>query len=301
MSGGSGAERFRSPLRYPGGKGKIANYLKLLILSNDLPGCDYIEPYAGGAGAALALLFEEYVDRIHINDLDPGVYAFWRAVLDEPQELIERIRRVDVTMDEWHQQRALQASRDTTQHDLAFSTFFLNRTNRSGIITGGPIGGVRQSGKWRLDARFNKPDLIQRIERIARFRNRIQATNLDALHLLTGYEADRSGSHRLLYADPPYYVRGAELYRNSYGPSDHASVATALQAITSPWVVSYDNVDDVLSLYQGCDRIEYSLSYSAATRHRGSEVMFVRRGLRLPQVESPANIPLAYISSVRTA
>jgi DNA adenine methylase len=301
MSGGSGASRFRSPLRYPGGKGKIANYLKLLILANDLDGCDYVEPYAGGAGAALSLLFEEYVDQIQINDIDPGVYSFWRVVLDDSEALIDRIRHADVTIEEWQRQRAIQQQRDPDQLDLAFSTFFLNRTNRSGIISGGPIGGRGQTGKWRLDARFNKTDLIRRIERIARFRTRIMATNVDAIDLLEEAIHSDSRTRRLLYIDPPYFEKGAELYRNHYGPNDHVAIADVVQRIESPWVVSYDNVAAVRELYAGSDRIEYSLSYSAARRRRGSEVIFVRRGIRLPLVDSPANIPTAHVGSVRTA
>ena len=244
---------------------------------------------------------EEYVDQIHINDIDPVVYAFWRTVLEDPETLISRIRCVDVTLEEWQKQRLIQQTDNPDVFDLAFSTFFLNRTNRSGIISGGPIGGTNQTGKWRLDARFNKSDLITRIERIARFRNRIVVTDIDAVELLTGQTASRWRSHSLLYADPPYFVRGAELYRSFYGPDDHAAIAHAIQRISSPWVVSYDNVKDVLGLCSGSERIEYSLSYSAARRYRGSEVIFVREGLRLPLVESPANISMAQVESARTA
>lgn len=293
---GSGADRYRSPLRYPGGKGKIANYLKLLILRNGLVGCKYMEPYAGGAGAALALLFEEYVDQIHINDIDPGVAAFWQVVLNDSEWLIEQIRRTDVTLEEWRRQREARLAEGTNQRQLAFSTFFLNRTNRSGIISGGPIGGTGQTGRWRIDARFNKSDLIRRIERIARFRNRIVATDLDAKDLLAIYEQNPGG---LMYADPPYFVRGAELYQDFYGLADHQEIASRIRSFNSPWVVSYDNVGAVAGLYEGCKMIEYSLSYSAASRQRGAEVMFLWRGLTLPEVQSPANISGAVVASAR--
>jgi DNA adenine methylase len=161
--------RFNTPLRYPGGKGKLTGYIKLILNQNNLVGGHYVEPYAGGAGIALALLLDKYVSRIHLNDLNPAVHTFWRIVLDEPDALCKLISITDVTIEEWHKQKAIFA--DPKNHsplEIAFSTFFLNRTNRSGIILGGVIGGKNQGGTWKLNARFNKPELIDRIDRVAR-------------------------------------------------------------------------------------------------------------------------------------
>ena len=127
--------RFPSPLRYPGGKGKVANFIKLLLLENDLLGAEYVEPYAGGASVALNLLFEGFVDHVHINDLDPSIYAFWKVVLDRPDEICQLVRSSPITIDEWQKQRDIQADPDAGELAVAFSTFYMNRTNRSGIIT----------------------------------------------------------------------------------------------------------------------------------------------------------------------
>lgn len=290
--GGSSGLRFPSPLRYPGGKGKIANYLKLLLLENDLLGTTYVEPYAGGAGAALSLLFEEYVDEIHINDIDPGISAFWRSILNETEPLVDRIASVELSMREWERQREVQRT-GGTDLEIGFSTFFLNRTNRSGIITGGPIGGTEQQGKWSLDARFNRTDLIRRVQKIARFRSRIKVSECDALEVLDHY--DRPGDHALVYADPPYFVRGGDLYRNFYEPEDHARVASRIQSLRCHWIVSYDNVQDVRDLFVGLGSVDYSLSYSAAARYRGSEVLYFSKGLEAPSVDSPAGIPSGFV------
>lgn len=180
--------RHYTPLRYPGGKSKVANYIKLLFELNGIRDGIYVEPYAGGAGVALALLLDEYVSEIHINDLNPSIYSFWSAVLNQTEELCDLISVTPVSMEEWSKQYEIQEQPDgKTTLELAFSTFFLNRTNRSGIISkAGVIGGKDQTGKWKIDARYNKEELIKRIRFIAMYRDRINLTRLDAIELIKG-------------------------------------------------------------------------------------------------------------------
>lgn len=292
--------RFPSPLRYPGGKGKIANYMKLLFITNDLVGHEYVEVYAGGAGVALILLFEDYASHVHINDLDPAVHAFWNAVLNDTEALCARIQDTAVTMSEWERQREIQQAESPDPFDLAFSTFFLNRTNRSGIIRGGVIGGRKQRGKWKIDARYNKPALIRRIQKVARHRGRISLTRLDGAQFIQN-AVPQLPLRSALYLDPPYYVKGgSRLYPNYYEEEDHAEVAAAVRAIDNrPWVVSYDSVDAIEELYTGNQRIEYGLSYSAGDRYRGREVMFFSPGLKQPDVASPANLTAVAVQEAR--
>jgi len=274
--------RFPSPLRYPGGKGKIANYFKLLFLENGLTGADYVEPYAGGAGVALALLYEDYADVVHINDINVGVHAFWAAALDRTAELCGLIAETPVTMDEWHRQRGIQAAGDAADPlELAYSTFFLNRVNRSGIIAGGIIGGQAQDGAWKLDARFNRDDLIGRIRKVGRFRSRIVLTRLDAAEVLSRWQDEDRPA--FIYLDPPYFVKGEGLYDNFYGPEDHEDIARVVAKLPHPWVVSYDAAPEISTLYAGHQGISYSLSYSAQARYRGSEVMYFSARLKVPE------------------
>lgn len=280
---------YPSPLRYPGGKRMLANFVKLLIIENDLIGCDYLEPYAGGAAIGLTLLFEEYADRIHLNDLDASIFGFWDAVLNCTEELCRKINDTEVSLAEWERQRKVQQASDPTNIDLAFSTFFLNRTNRSGIISGGLIGGRGQLGPWKLDARYNKQALIQRIKKIARFGNRITLTKADAIDLF-GESPASTVRRTLLYIDPPYYEKGKDLYKNYYEHPHHVEIAAKVRRLKDPWVVSYDAVAPILDLYQGDKSIQYSLSYSAATRYKGNEVMFLSPELRLPALESPTKV-----------
>lgn len=281
--------RFPSPLRYPGGKGKIANYMKLVLLHNDIVGHEYVEVYAGGAAVALSLLFEEYVSAVHINDIDRGVCCFWRAVLESTDELCRRIWDEPVNVEQWRRQREIQESEQADDLDLAFSTFFLNRTNRSGIIRGGVIGGRKQRGGWRIDARYNKEELICRIEKVGRFRSRITVTRCDASEYLRE-RVCQLPSEVFLYLDPPYFVKGAGLYTNAYEDADHREIARLVRELSLWWVVSYDAAPEVLQLYDGLENITYDLSYSAADRYRGGEVMFFSSQLQPPRVDSPANI-----------
>lgn len=290
--------RFPSPLRYPGGKGKVANFIRLLFLDNDLVGHHYVEPYAGGASVALSLLYEEYASHIHINDLDRSIFALWDAVLHRTEALCRRIVDTPITMGQWERQRAVQAAEDPEPLDLAFSTLFLNRTNRSGIISGGVIGGRDQSGQWKLDARFNKADLVRRIKKAARYRTRITITRLDAALYIRKVLPDLPLTS-LVYLDPPYYTKGEGLYENFYCHEDHVGIAALVRKIRQPWVVSYDAEPEITALYTDFQRIDYKLSYSAADRCRGAEVMFFSRGLLPPEVASPANIRIGVVDRRR--
>lgn len=282
------AQGFFTPLRYPGGKGKLAPFMKLVLEQNQLIDGHYVEAYAGGAGIAMELLLQEYVTRVHLNDLNPSVFAFWSAAISRCDELCSRISRVRVSMAEWRRQKAVQLdARNADPLDLAFSTFFLNRTNRSGIISGGVIGGKGQTGDWKLDARFNKVELCSRIQAIARYAHRIRLYNIDAADfirdVLPGLP-DRT----LVYLDPPYYLKGQELYENHYAHDDHRQIARLIRAERRlPWIVSYDHNPSIVQFYGKAPSLIYGINYSAQDRYKGSEIMFFSRGIMIPDVENP--------------
>ena len=272
---------FVSPLRYPGGKLKVVDYLKRIFEVNDL--CDgvYIEPYAGGASVALSLLFSEYAREIRINDIDLSIYAFWHSVLHDTDALCRMIADTPVTIDIWHRQHDIQ--KDKANADpltLGFSTFFLNRANRSGILSAGVIGGQSQSGKFKIDARFNKADLISRIQNIAEYAERIKLTRLDAVELLKIQSAAAEKS--LCYLDPPYYVKGRDLYLNYYNDQDHQLIAQAVSKYRGKWLMSYDAAPFITNLYKAYRQCEYYLSYSAGNPARGREVMIYSDELVVP-------------------
>ena len=270
-----------SPLRYPGGKGLLYSRLRQIIRDNNLTSSTYVEPYAGGAGAALGLLVSGQVESIAINDLDPAVYAFWRSVVDDPDEFSRRVRAVDLTVKEWEKQREIYdtASRDDLLR-LGFATFYLNRTNRSGVLNGGPIGGKDQTGNYKIDARFNRDTLLERIRLIGLYASRITVTNQDGREVIKRY-ADNPNA--FIYADPPYFEKAGSLYKNAFDANDHKDLATCLNGVTAArWILTYDNVPQVGELYSERRSRLFSLNYSAHRVTKAQEVMVFSDSLTIP-------------------
>lgn len=278
-----GRLNYASPLRYPGGKGRLAGFFSQLITANGLEGGNYIEPFAGGAGVGISLLLQDKVRTIAINDVDRPIHSFWRAVLDHPEDMAQLIRETSITVEQWKEQKKVQKKPDATVLQLGFSTFYLNRTNRSGILDGGPIGGLDQKGAYKIDARYNKEELAKRIERIAAFSDRIVLYDIDAEALVRGPILDQFDEKTLIYLDPPYYQKGACLYMNSYEHTDHLRLSQALDKARHHWIVSYDNVPVVRDLYRPYSHREFCLNYSAYEWRKGSEIMFFSKGIELPE------------------
>ena len=274
-----------SPLRYPGGKAKLAPYFKLLVRNNRLLDGTYVEPFAGGGGVGLCLLLHGYVDRIFLNDLSTPVYAFWRALLDKPELFQERILGIELTTEEWlNQRRIFQEANGQISFDLGFATFFLNRTNHSGVLNAGMIGGHAQKSAYGLDARFNRQELAARVKRIARNRSKITVLNLDAAELIDNVQEISGNRRPLLYIDPPYYRKGRDLYYDFFKPDDHAKLRDVIIYLDPSirWIVSYDNEPEILHLYQGHQMLEYNLNYSVRNGRIGKEVMFFSESILPP-------------------
>ncbi len=272
---------FFTPLRYPGGKGRLGPWIAELLRHNNISGGCYVEPYAGGCGAALFLLIHGYVDQIVINDADPMIFSFWKAVTEQPDDLIAKIKSTSVTMTAWRNQRKILENPDIhSQLEVAFATFFLNRTNRSGILSGGVIGGKEQAGSWKLGARYNKDDLVSRIQTIGKLAKRIRVYGLDALNLLDVIEPQLP-KKSLIYLDPPYFLKGSQLYRNFYQPEDHESIADRVNKLKVPVIVTYDNTDEISSLYRELDQVEFSLRYSTHQARPHATELLIYKNLTL--------------------
>ena len=263
-----------SPLRYPGGKGKLAPFMGLMINKMNIKNGTYIEPFAGGAGVALMLLMEGYVDDIVINDYDKAIYSVWRAIISESENLVDRILDTPVNIDEWKKQKEIYVEQNKKYSlDLAFATFFLNRTNRSGILKGGPIGGFEQTGNYGIDARYNAEKLVERIRAIAKYKKHIKVYNKEIVSFIENV-LPNYGQNSLTYFDPPYFNKGPELYKNFFDKEDHAKIAQLiLNGVPGNWIITYDDTPEIIELYkQQCIR-RYDLNYSAANTGKSSEVM----------------------------
>lgn len=275
-----------SPLRYPGGKGAFLFFFSELIEINGLKRGIYFEPFAGGAGVGLGLLQNGLVSEIVLNDADYHIFCFWFSVLNENQRFLDRINEVNLNIDEWKKQRNVYENIEKYSiFEIGFSTFFLNRCNRSGILVGaGPIGGHNQTGKWRLDARFNKKTLINRIANIGNLRDRISFYNMDAIEFLKEkLPQNNLRKNVLVYLDPPYISAGDKLYLNFYNDKDHRQLANYLTSQKKlNWIVTYDNDHIIQNLYQKYSKWLFSLRYSLQAKQKGTELLIMSNNLRFP-------------------
>lgn len=272
--------RWFSPLRYPGGKGKLYRKTRELIKELDFTEITYIEPYAGGSGLALELLFRGDVSKIVLNDYDISIYAFWFSVLNNKDEFVKMINIKPVTIEEWHKQKSIQDNKKEYSSELlklGFSTFFLNRTNRSGIIKGGVLGGKMQEGKVKIDCRYNKEGLIERINKIYERRCDIEILNTKAEDLIMNY-LPTLGQNSFVFFDPPYYKKGPGLYTNFYNHDDHVNLEILIREnVKTPYIITYDNNKAIESIYSKYTCFDFDINYSAQNHKLGSELLIYNR------------------------
>jgi len=254
----------------------LAGFFNTVIARRGLD--TYVEPYAGGAGAAIELLLTDSVGKIIINDLDPAIYCFWYAVTHESSKFLDRLADTPLTLDEWRAQQEIYRAKDKTDSlALGFSTFYLNRTNRSGVMNAGVIGGQRQQGRYLIDARYDKDSLAKRISAISDQCHRIKVTNDDGV--ITIRQAMRRKA-ALVYADPPYYAKGSFLYLNSFNDAEHEKLAFVLNLNSNRnWILTYDDHSKIRALYAGRKHFTYKLHYSAHQRTQVAELMVISDSL----------------------
>ena len=273
--------KYISPLRYPGGKSKLIKYLIKIINQNQTKEY-YVEPFAGGAGAALKLLVKNYVKNIILNDADNGIYNFWYSILNNTEELIYKIEKTPIDINNWKKQKSFIYDKNLYKNlstvDIGFATFYLNRCNRSGILSGGPIGGYNQLGKWKINARFNKNDLIDRIKLIASLKKHIQIFNLDALVFLKNCSKNTklNVNNTLVYLDPPYFEKGRMLYDKHYDKEDHQMLQNFLQNdFDLKWILSYDDVSFIRELYKDSNKNNYFTNHFVYKARLGNELIIL--------------------------
>lgn len=272
----SGRTAAASPLRYPGGKAALARFFGDVIDRLGIDNARYVEPYAGGVGAGISLLRQDRVQELVINDIDPAVHSFWRFVVEHPDTLADRIVNAPLNVDEWRHQKSIYREADESDPmALGFSFFYLNRTNRSGILNAGPIGGMNQTGNYKIDARYNRDQLAERITTIGALASRITVLGLDGVTVARRYAGDSSA---FTYIDPPYVDMGGSLYLNSFTHRDHAVLAKSLdESPDGNWMVTYDPSNFIRRIYSKHNIREYELSYSAHRAGKARELLISSR------------------------
>lgn len=281
-----------SPLRYPGGKGKLSPFVAAVIGNMEVKNPTYIEPFAGGAGIALSLLFNGIVEEIVINDYDKAIYSMWKAILTQTNAFIELIRNTPVTVDEWYRQKEVYSSRGNKYSlELGFATFYLNRTNRSGILNAGPIGGYQQTGNYLIDARFNKEDLIKRVQKIAKYKGKIHLYNHDIRSFIKSY-VPKYSNRAFIYFDPPYYKKGKYLYKNFFDEKDHRDIHDLVVGLKCPWMITYDNAPEIHKIYSGLQAWQFDMVYGVANGGLNSEILFISDVSLLPEKPNDKKIKI---------
>lgn len=277
---------YYSPLRYPGGKGKLASFMEYMIDQLGHRGGTYIEPFAGGAGIAMELLLRNVVSRIVINDYDKAVWSFWRVILTETDRFVEEIRTVPLTMDEWQKQHEILVTQnDKYSFELGFAAFYLNRTNRSGIIKGGVIGGQEQAKDWKMDVRFRREELVTRIQRIAARKKDIKLYNKDVNSFIKNY-LPLYEENALIYFDPPYFRKGQQLYMNFFNYKDHVRIEQEIREhVNCDWIITYDYEPQIEEIYHNYNLRLYDLNYSVSTKRKANELMIFKDGIIIPSDE----------------
>jgi len=279
-----------SPLRYPGGKSVMTGLLSQIRKINRLGNRAVAEPFAGGAGASLSLLYLEEAPKIHINDADPAIHDLWWAIINQSKPFLDMISKTRLSMAEWRRQRDVYRDNGRISRlRRGFATFYLNRCNRSGIImNGGPIGGIKQEGKWKLDARFNKNNLHRRCEKIFEYRDRITLSCLDGINFI----ASRDQKSTFFFIDPPYFAKGKTLYLNLLDEDYHNVLANQLKSMKdAAWVLTYDDCPEIRKFYSDWATIRpFSLRYAASERRSGKELLIVPKWMRLPDSQTSAAI-----------
>jgi DNA adenine methylase len=277
-------DRFKTPLRYPGGKSAFYSFIASILRQNSLVDGFYVEAFCGGAGLAFELLLREYVQHIYLNDADPHIFSFWYSLLNETKNFIKLIEDAKVTVKEWGLQKSIYDSPNSHSCiEVGFATFFLNRCNRSGILGGRPIGGLNQAGQWKIGARFNKKSLIRRIELISFYTDRIHIYGCDAVDFLGTLIKSLPQDKTLVYLDPPYYTGEKKLYFNYYDHTDHESLSKFIQCLPVKWILSYNDVPQVMQMYRGKRSIDISLFYRANKLKRGKELIIFSDDLQLAE------------------
>tara|TARA_R110002051_G_scaffold136798_1_gene209357 strand:+ start:190 stop:1062 length:873 start_codon:yes stop_codon:yes gene_type:complete len=266
-----------SPFRYPGGKGFLSGYFANVFEDFETGPKHYAEPFCGGAGSAWNLLADQKVDEIHLNDADIRIYSAWKAILHENDRFCERLSDVTVDIETWNAARSLLTNYSGKAYDfeLGFATYFVNRTSRAGIILGsGPIGGYKQAGDWKMDARFYRETMLKRIKWIGSQKRRVKLKNQEALTFLKGAAKRLPIARTLYFVDPPYVQAGGRLYLNAMTEKKHRALGEYLKSdILKHWILTYDDDPLIREIYRGRHFSKLAVNYSLSRIRKESEVL----------------------------
>ncbi len=264
-----------SPLRYPGSKKRLAPLIVDIVRRHDFD--LFVEPFAGGAYIGLFMAKNNLAKKVVLGESDPLVASFWKALFGQNRQLAQRVRELEISIGEW---RRIREWRPETTLDKAIKCLYLNRTNYSGILKAGPLGGKGQSGPYDIGCRFDKEKIARRIEALGSLGERVEVIRADYRETL----AKTEGQKRFIYLDPPYYEKGHLLYNDYFGQNDHIELRDVLARIEDAWLLSYDEAPDIKRFYEGFPMESFALYHSATKlcdRPKKRELLISNRPLAL--------------------
>lgn len=282
-----------SPLRYPGSKKKLVLYLCEIIKYNKLNPNVLVEPFVGGGNIALHFLLNGIVNKIIIGDKDKLIYSFWYVLFSDPDYLIDFIKRVRVNLDTFYDYKEIARDFENYEKEkLAEACIYLNRTSFSGIMTDkvGPLGGKDQQSQYKIDCRFNKKTLIERIKYISTFRRNVIVLPFDwkdAIKYAEDWVRHKKRLNRLFfYFDPPFFNKAHDLYRCYFSKEEHRQLYEEIICLNYDWVLSYDNVPEIRELYSHSKYVtmHIEMPYSINSHAQRIERELIITPLGLPRV-----------------
>ncbi len=264
--------------RYPGGKNK----LKKIIIKKILPYINnktqYREVFFGGGSICLDMIKDNTIDNIWINDKDIGIACLWTSLISHHQILKEKIIHFTPSVDKFYNIRdeLLQLKTQPSDIiDIGFKKLAIHQLSFSGLGTksGGPLGGKEQKSAYKIDCRWSPDYICKKIDKIHNLLNNIKiykgsCTNLDFEHIINDNHCNS-----VLYLDPPYYIKGNELYQYGFTQEDHIRLSNLLYNTKHKWVLSYDDCEEIQELYQWANIQQISASYTISGSRQKTELL----------------------------
>ena len=266
-----------TPLRYPGGKTWLLDYVKAFARFHKLSSTTIVEPYGGSASISVGLIRSQLVTDATVCERDPLIVAFWNVAIHRNEELIEYLSSLEINMETWYGlRRYLDLEKTNLQNELeaAGAFLFFNRTNYSGIIKGGPLGGKKQLSKYKLNCRFNKGRIADKIRSLKALEDKLKIIQIDGLEYMKNH-ALQSPDNVFFYVDPPYYGAGKDLYRFYFTDFDHQQLSAFLTGTEIPWLLSYDDAEFIRNLYQKKSNLPVYTDYQSGHLRRGVKELLI--------------------------
>jgi DNA adenine methylase len=256
----------KSFFRYPGGKSRIAHQI-VKEMGNIQ---EYREPFFGGGSIGLEVLESLPLGAdVWVNDKYPPLASLWKMIIEDPYPLMDRISEYVPTVDDFFRikQIFLGMPEILSEEERAMMCLVLHQISFSGlgVKAGGPIGGKTQKGTYKVDCRWSPRTLNAKILKAHRLfqRANVTCTAVDYVRLL-----EDATPQTTVYLDPPYYVRGNDLYQEPFSVQDHEELAVILRGLDCKWFISYDDCPEIRDLYSWAKIIEFKRQYAIKNAKR---------------------------------